>query len=70
MSAAVGTQITRPNTGGCLKCGEQGHWARDCQAPREKWLARNGTQDNPATQRQAPGTGSDPAAAQGEEQEK
>jgi Zinc knuckle len=31
----------RPQIGGCLKCGEKGHWARDCTAPREKWLSRD-----------------------------
>ncbi len=33
--------VIRPQTGGCLKCGEKGHWARDCTAPREKWIARD-----------------------------
>jgi len=41
----------RPQTGGCLKCGEKGHWARDCTAPREKWLPRDyQSQQNNANQ--------------------
>lgn len=30
---------------GCLKCGEGGHWARDCPAPPEKWLKNRSGED-------------------------
>lgn len=69
MSAPAAIQTGRPQSGGCLKCGETGHWARDCQAPREKWLPRNGTQDGPAARTGAE-MATDPAANLGEGQEK
>lgn len=54
--------VNRPQTGGCLKCGEKGHWARDCTAPREKWLSRDfqSQQNNGNPQAATQNAGNDP----------
>lgn len=37
--ANAGGHISRASQG-CLKCGQPGHWARDCTAPKDQWLPR------------------------------
>jgi hypothetical protein len=43
--AAMQAQQGVPKTAaaGCYKCGKNGHWAKDCTAPRSEWVPRDQT---------------------------
>ena len=28
----------------CYKCGQGGHWAKDCTTPRERWISKEASE--------------------------
>ena len=41
------TSITASKSSGCHKCGQRGHWARDCTNASSAAIQTNGTDERP-----------------------
>ena len=49
---------TKPN-GRCFKCGEMGHWAKDCHI--QGWVSKDGAQQSPKEANTPDGPSKDPS---------